>query len=861
MPRHLEPLSGGLVTNRDPALLSVGELAMIQNATYRPGRSGLQRAVGRSAFASASANAVDVNGLRDMQFDNGDHYLVAHASSIYFTATVGDTGAFGTLASALGVGSQLERVHFRNRFYLLNGVASGDGASALGSNRAAYLSATAAGSQLQIRQHGMLPVDSAPTVTTAGGGLFSQTVTGYYEYWTTEVAKLTQDGAEFVMESSFSGATTTVFVSATTVVPTIQMPPTKNSIATHWRVYRSTKKDTASDKRFPTGYLVSEAAIATGTNTNAQADTPTTSNTGNKFPTTYNSSPPFNDATNPSNMGADDAAVATLAVGAAGGIKAQGAYGFNFGGFVGAPKGITVTVQAHISSGSAPCPVTVYIGRRASSGAFLNTLTALIAQTYGSGITPATVAAKSQNVTSTSAGSPDTLVFGTTTDAWFPSDSPFRLNDSDFNTNFMVVVAISKPSTTLSIDYITVNSYYGGTTDSVQVFPTVVYTFGDVTSQVGKNFPPPSSNTGDLYEDCLVVNDVSNAALIRWSAPGSPDAFPPTYFLDIETPDNDEVKLIKVVNDVLVVGTRTGYCRVNYLPSERDASFDRGKAYKWVSRTFGVVNPMCAAVYSPPGGGERLACVSDQMIYSTDGFDFVPLTQLDWRRVIPLGTTATPIALINDPELQELVFFYRNDSNGNETYLALHLSYSPDHPTRTGKLKVSGPVNMRNYHAASSGRADLKSAWPVRRSTGKTDVYLGYGGAASAAGAGYVYRETGSTIPAEDPAMKFRTRRMYLSGMSDEWRLDSLYGYISQQTGTQTVRYTSTNYKTNAASAMNGSAPEISLASGTRLHSVNFQQQAEGLQIEFSVVSGHDDLTHELLILEGPSFGGEDSGL
>ena len=45
--------------------------------------------------------------------------------------------------------------------------------------------------------------------------------------------------------------------------------------------------------------------------------------------------------------------------------------------------------------------------------------------------------------------------------------------------------------------------------------------------------------------------------LIRYSYPGDPDAFPPTYFLDFETPHNDRVTNIKVVNSRLIVMLRT----------------------------------------------------------------------------------------------------------------------------------------------------------------------------------------------------------------------------------------------------------------------------------------------------------------
>src|SRR3972149_11417931 len=223
MARITEPLDGGIWTAPDPALLKPGQLSGGQNFVYLPGSQAIQRARGRSVFGTVSAETVDVPGLRDIQFDNGNHYLVSLASSPLASAVVGDTGTFGLVTSLPATGAQLEVAHYRNRFYLFSGVTSE--ATAIDSNQVVYLSATSVAATPSVRQHGLLPGIASPLVTTAAGS-FSQTVTGYYEYWTTEVARLTQDGAELVLESAFSADSnpTTVFVTATGQVPTIQMP-------------------------------------------------------------------------------------------------------------------------------------------------------------------------------------------------------------------------------------------------------------------------------------------------------------------------------------------------------------------------------------------------------------------------------------------------------------------------------------------------------------------------------------------------------------------------------------------------------------------------------------------------------------
>lgn len=859
MPRFTEDLSGGLYTAPNPAKLQPGQLSFLQNGVYLPGSLALQRARGRSQFGAVTATGTDVDGLRDVQFDNGDHYLLAMISGTatgngsYRIATVGDTGTFSNLASGIVAGAQLEVVHYRNRFFLFNGVENA--VNVTGSNQVVYLSATAAGTAPSTRQHGMLPVNSSPRIVTAAG-TFSQTVTGYYEYWTTEMARITADGAALILESAFVGTPSTVFVSSTGVVPTIQIPVARNAITTDWRIYRSPKKDKESDKKFPSGFSISEAA----TGTSAVPDTTVSTTTSYAFPGNFNG---ISDSAvvyigagaNATALAADDAVHATLIGGTSLFPTEQGVYGFNFGGFAGNIRGIEVEVQAYISSGAAPCAISVTIGSaRATNGQYAFYNLPSIAQVDAPwNQRPVT---KSGSITSTAVGTPTTLLFGSATDRWTPANTK-PLIDVDFGSSFMVVLGITKPSTTLSIDYVRVRVTYAATTDSVIQFPTVVYTFGDITSQVAKNGLPPSASTGDLYEDALVVNDVSNRALIRYSAPGEPESFPETYFLDFETRDNDIVTLIRVVNNRLVVGLETAIYRANYLPSERDSSFDRGKAIEAISRSYGCVNPMCGVVFSRDGGSETLAFVSDHGIHGTDGFSFDTYTDgLAWSQIISRTSTSNAICLINDRDRQELLFYYRNDALGNETYMCLHLSYASEHLV-DGKPKISGPVHVRNYNATGPVRASLESAWSARRTSGAQDVYLGYGGTATAAGAGFVYRETGTTLPAQDDTVKYATRRMYLGGEGMEWKLAEMYGYCGSYSGAPAVTYTLNNAKTNDAGATTVGSKSLTLG-GQALHKVQFQQMCEGLIVTAQVTASA--FSQESLILDGEGYGVEDAG-
>ena len=307
MARKIEPLDGGLTTDRDPALLKEGQLSDIRNLVYRNGGVSLDRATGRAVFGAVSAVATGVVGLRDIHFDNDDHYLAAMAGTKIRTSPVADTGSFTDLAT-ITESTSLEVVQYRNRFFLMTGATAA--ASAIGTNVVAYLSATAVGTTLSTRQHGMVPVIAAPSVATAAG-TFTQSATGYYEYWTTEVAKLTQDGAQMELESSFSSdnGVSTVYVSSTAMVPTVSMPTVRNSITTHWRIYRSTKKDRSADKVFPTGFMIGELVTASA----SHADT-TAVASASSFPGSFNNSGFYFSFASASSMASDNGVYASATV-------------------------------------------------------------------------------------------------------------------------------------------------------------------------------------------------------------------------------------------------------------------------------------------------------------------------------------------------------------------------------------------------------------------------------------------------------------------------------------------------------------------------------------------------------------------
>lgn len=356
-----------------------------------------------------------------------------------------------------------------------------------------------------------------------------------------------------------------------------------------------------------------------------------------------------------------------------------------------------------------------------------------------------------------------------------------------------------------------------------------------------------------------MVNDVSNPSLVRYSFPGEPEYFPGTYYMDFETRKNDEVQAIRVVSNRLMIGLDTSLWRVNYLPSERDATFDRGKAVETVSSDFGIIGPMLCCTFTIDGEAEQMAFISHKGLHTTDGFNAITRSKnQDWRNYISLTSTSTPISLLNDPENRCLRFIYRNDSLGNETYMQLFASYDRADIDAAGNFKFSGPVHMRNYDSAAGGTyASVESAWAVSRSNGNTGIYIGYGGTNTAPGAGKVYFETGTTIPSNDSTCQYTTRRIYAAGMSAEWMLDDLYGYCGSYTGSPILTYTFKGTKTNDTGETSRGSKTITLA-GQKLHHLSPKVQVEGLRITMQATASA--VACEQLILGSTVYGTEDSG-
>ena len=237
------PVSGGLVTAKDPALLDAGELTRADDAEYHPNDPALWKIRGRAAFNS-TAEASSIKGLRYLEFDGGTDLLVAHVGTAYRQATAATSGTFSDLVTGLTGGDTLDSIHYANEHFLFNGV---DRTRVIASGGTVTL-------------HGMTANASAPTVSRDAGSGTGMTITSgsTIKYWVEERVK---SGSTILKRNAATSATVLTHTGDGTLdKPVITRPTTVNSEATHWALY-----GTATNGSFPTGAEISEVVIATTT--------------------------------------------------------------------------------------------------------------------------------------------------------------------------------------------------------------------------------------------------------------------------------------------------------------------------------------------------------------------------------------------------------------------------------------------------------------------------------------------------------------------------------------------------------------------------------------------------------------------
>lgn len=701
----IEPLNGGLVTTRESDELMPGEIQAGVGFWFVPRRNTIVQAPVFSV--STLTSGIHCFGLAQATFDNGNNWLLAGMSDKYQYATVdadGNLGSWTTIATyaTSTARNAVNAVHYNNKYYLFDGVQD---------NKVLRNDGT-------LRAHGLKPVNIAlPSIVTAtaSANVWPANATGYFDYWYTEVFKSIGSIEDIVIESAYEATTTdsnltnpaspgvnvsgpngesarillaSVQVTALSTQATLSLPGTPiNSSATHYRVYRSAAKAAQTDTSFPNGVLIAEVGIPSAQSTQANAQSiaiidgaVTTSNyfypSSIATATGWTASASAVDGS--ANYSNDTPATRTITVTTAPIATAElSTRTFNAPSVVTNEPVSQLEVNARVKATSIGCEVKAQVS-------------------FDGGVS------WSANV-----------VLGTTSTSYTELSSGMRtwgrtsisredLLDANFyvRLTFTATSRTSLPQSTLvSLDGIRCRANYNGTGNvAAAPYPGIVLVQGKVSYVTSRNGEPPKARIGTIFQGSLVTDDSNNPSNIRWSMPGDPEAFPTLYYLPIETAKNDSITWIGTVNNVCIVGLKNAIVRLNYLPSEDDASFNRTKIYDFISTNHGILNSKAAATFLTPGGRELLACLSQDGIYVTDGF-----TITRWDQDVSLQSTAYSDIISSNNSLHDPRFIQLINDVSSENILVAWLTQDSD-------LRVQ-PFCYSSVHIKEGPRFKVGAEW------------------------------------------------------------------------------------------------------------------------------------------------------
>lgn len=769
-PEWTEDFSQGLVTNRDQATLNRGELTQTDNVFYRPSDHAIHKATLRTKYNSvAISGAGQVKGLRFLDFDTVTGILVAHTGSNYdYTQLSAETGSFSSLASGVGSGTALDSVAYLNQHVLLNGVEP----------------PRVVKDDYSTRSLGLNPTVDAPTLAiTASSGWNTGLGAGYYWFFVTE---LVNPGSTDELESSCYVPTTLIpninisQAQLTTSGVTVTFPTKVNASATHWGIYMY--GPTQGQSPVPPMNVFHRLDPVDINATSVLVGTTATGAT--KFPTVSTVHPEGGaQFTNPSN------AFTANYVGAVGGSNLQGnlykTYGFAVAGTI---TGIEVIVR-----------------ERWNNIQVFGQLPGLKVQLSKDG-TNTVGTSQSVAVSSTKIGSTDLSSnswfdrhYGGQFDKWGTTWTSGEINAATFGA--AIELTYAQPTmanrTGMEVDFIAIKVYTATSGSGVTVnldgptFQTITLSVAGVTTTLPANGPPPIATTGDMFEGQLVLNSINERSKIYYSLPNRINYFPTPYYQNFDTKYKDRVTCIRRLGNKLIVGLESSLMRVNYLPRETDAEFDRGRAYEPISESGGITGPMAAALFSPEDATLLLACVQHTGIIYTDGFQTQPITKdLDWSNTVKLPTSGDATnylqyaILVDYPNLQQLRFFYIPTSAAPGTTIpskCLVFHYAMDHRKQNGTFKTAGPLDI---NASSATIAKL---------AGSTLLMTGQSG-----GFTYVEDRGYSDASGGNPLMVVVSREMYLADIGGETRVEKLYTR-HRQDATATIQVSClTRYGTGA---------------------------------------------------------------
>ena len=311
------------------------------------------------------------------------------------------------------------------------------------------------------------------------------------------------------------------------------------------------------------------------------------------------------------------------------------------------------------------------------------------------------------------------------------------------------------------IDGVRVTVYAGGNTINLEgePFRTVI-----ISDQLGNSFgtgangPPPTASTGDVFEGMLLLNDISDESVLCGSLPDEEQAFPDVYRIPIESKDNDKIRVIRKVNNIVVVGCLNSVKRLNYFPRETDPDFTRGRCYEDIAGDHGMVGPRCAKLIDLPGVGAVLAYLSHNGLHFTDGVQSKFLnSDIDWTTLFANAYIQRSVLEVY-PKLSLLALYYVPLGQTRKIRV-LYFSYHPMHIKPNFQLPGVGPVTCENAAAASAFLSG--SSYLLTGHSQDGNVYVEDSGTSDASG-GVIEPNIITRRFAAQPGRTMRTERIFL---------------------------------------------------------------------------------------------------
>jgi len=379
------------------------------------------------------------------------------------------------------------------------------------------------------------------------------------------------------------------------------------------------------------------------------------------------------------------------------------------------------------------------------------------------------------------------------------------------------------------IDSIEVRVYFSGVDVNLdgEPFPTIIYTtqIGEQVS-IGAAGPPPSADTGDVFEGQAIYNDINNPSLLWASLPDEYEKVPTLYQINISGSYYTPIQVFRKIGSVAIAFCRNALKRLNYFPTEADANAQRGRAWEDITTDLGLASHRGITPFDFPGRGPTGAFIGAAGLYLTDGISVWPgNVDLDWTNTVNTSKLDR-CQLVNYPQLSVLAFYYV-PTGGTYQTKCIYFCYHPSHLKQGNQLAAIGPCNVRAASAIRTNLANVTKLLTGNLSDGK--VYVEDSGVTSE-----------DTLVTITPTI--RTRLIYPSDVGGEARLERLWlrigGYGDDTTGAITVNVYRQNIGESVTLASTTAATTSTVTiSGDRLIAVHADNIGEAFQLEVTKAS------------------------